>query len=401
MSGILKRERLFFDLCESNTGLFIEPEAFAKSQKQNKEILDQSHELARRMENAGLQAYTDYSYGLWRVGLHTGKAVELPNFRKINFLPYIAQQNRKKPLKHLEYWLEKHPHDRFWTFTTGPRCPVSELRQHLIWMHRKISKLNHKPYMQRAGVSIVFRSSEVGSIEPFGDNKYTYHPHAHCMIHLERRIPKQQWTLLIKRVRAYMGGAYFSEDGIIRNAREACKYVVKPDDLKTLDEPELESLYYALSRLHLVQPLKGFKDHLQMIEDNKLKLIRIYSLNGSKWKIQPNWNSYTKKKKDPLPYYCRRSDMDNAPEAENVIVSRLAPAPFDYPITEPTLLVRNLRSVPKLYNNPYVKKLQEVTIKQWESGVCIYVHNTPITVPPRPSKKKAENLKIPGLLSEP
>jgi hypothetical protein len=103
--------------------------------------------------------------------------------------------------------------------------------------------------MKENGLRIMFRSTELGSIKRDMNNDATFHPHAHLIVDVKRRIKKEKWSSLLAQVRAYLG-SHFNDSSSIAKAKEACKYCVKPADLQKLTSLELKELHEAVFRLH-------------------------------------------------------------------------------------------------------------------------------------------------------
>ena len=86
-----------------------------KGQAFNQKLLEQSHDIAEKLESEGIKAYIDQDLTL--IGLHSRQAKRLPNFRNINFIPYMARKNRNRHAKELSYYLQKNPNCRLWTLS--------------------------------------------------------------------------------------------------------------------------------------------------------------------------------------------------------------------------------------------------------------------------------------------
>ena len=119
--------------------------------------------------------------------------------------------------------------------------------------------------------------------------KPTLHIHAHVIVHLEKKLSKERWSELLANVRGWWKH-HFSDAQRIHQAREACKYVVKPGDLDQLADSELAELHHQLFRLHLVQCLGAFKEQRKDIEDTKRRLVRVPAPVSSRWELVADWN---------------------------------------------------------------------------------------------------------------
>jgi hypothetical protein len=83
---------------------------------------------------------------------------------------------------------------------------------------------------------------------------------------------------------------HFADSKQIHQAREACKYVVKPGDLDKLTAPELAQLHHQLFRLHMVQCLGNLKEQKKQLEETRTRLVMLHEGLESRWKIVPDWN---------------------------------------------------------------------------------------------------------------
>lgn len=297
ISGLHPRsaaEFAYLQICKEQTGRELDPE-LKKAQDENRlRLIEQSFRIADSLEAEGINAFGDSKMAL--LGILSGEIVELPDFRNIVFIPAVAQRKRNKMLKQLEYFLQTRPYARMWVFTSGDRVPLAGVRDRISEMHRRLSKLNAESFMKAAGVRIVFRSTELGSVERDAMGKPTFHIHAHAIINLERKLSKEAWSLLLGKVRSWWR-FHFKDSKQLQQAREACKYCVKPSDLEALSPPELAELHHQLFKLHLVQCLGEFKELRKKLEDTKLKLVRRHDGDKSRWDLVADWNRYRKRKK--------------------------------------------------------------------------------------------------------
>jgi hypothetical protein len=216
-----------------------------------------------------------------------------------------------------------------WVFTSGARCPIEAVADRIREVHRRISKLNAMPFMKAAGVSIVFRATELGSLQRV-EGKPMFHIHCHAIVHLGSKLPKDAWSLLLGKVREWWQ-FHFADARKIELAREACKYVVKPGDLLELSGPELKLLHDQLFKLHLVQALGLLREQRKSREDSDLRFHRVKSSQGTKLQVVPNWNA-------------RRQVTAIKPSGGSsldTVLATLVPAPYFSRISEPAVIVMN------------------------------------------------------------
>ncbi len=321
-----KGERVYLEIVAAESGREIPAETFEKKKAERDLLMAQSIHIADMLESVGVRAYGESK--LTMVGLLTGIEEPMIDFRNIVFIPAVAKRKRNRMLGDLEYFIQNHPFSRMWVFTSGDRCPIEDVADRIRGVHRRISKLNAKPFMKAAGISIVFRATELGSLQRV-DGKPTFHIHCHAIIHLEKKLGKDAWSLLLGKVREWWQ-FHFADARKIEMAREACKYVVKPGDLLHLSGPELKALYDQLFKLHLVQALGPLRDQRRDREETDQRFHRVKSPLGTKLETVANWNTR------PSAPIC-----SGAPPGFDTVLAALVPAPYFSRITEPAVIVLN------------------------------------------------------------
>ena len=179
---LTKGELAFLRIVQQESGRNISPEAFERKKSERDLLMSQSVHIADMLESVGVRAYGESK--LTMVGLLTGIEEPMIDFRNIVFIPAVAKRKRNRMLGDLEYFIQNHPFSRMWVFTSGSRCPIKAVASRIKEVHRRISKLNAKPFMKAAGITIVFRATELGSLERV-EGVATFHIHCHGIIHLE------------------------------------------------------------------------------------------------------------------------------------------------------------------------------------------------------------------------
>lgn len=321
-------EREYLRIVAARSGEEIDEETFKRKTKERELLMAQSVAIADKLESVGVRAYGDSK--LTMVGLISGIEEPLIDFRNIVFIPAVAKRKRASMLADLEYFVQRHPYARMWVMTSGTRVTIPEVRERMLHTHRRISKLNYCSFMKQNGVSIVFRSSELGTMK-YIDGEPTFHIHCHLIIHMQKKLRPEQWSELLGRVSKWWK-FHFKDAKKIQMAREACKYVVKPNDLEKLNPYQLKELYEQLFKMHIVQALGSLKTQRRENEENETKLIR--EKVGLDWKLRPikNWNK-NKRRKAPDEGY-------NEPPT-NTIVATMLPAPYFNRKSEPVAIVLN------------------------------------------------------------
>lgn len=378
---------------QDRTGEVVPSACFKKLRERDAVLHRQSHETARKLEAAGIGGYQGGASGLFLIDPvryavdPTAPEVvqEQPRYRRCNFIPAIAKQKRVFSVRLLEFWLERNPYARFWTFTSGTRCTIAELRDRIQDLHRKISRLNAEPFMKDAGAEIVFRATETGSltdeegVEQRNDRgEWLFHPHSHCLVQLcKGRMSVTRWKDLLGNVWAYMGHNW-DEGGQIETVRECCKYVVKPADVLRLNSQETAELHRALSKLHLVQPLGAVKRLKDEILDSRDTLTYLRPIDGGPAKLQrvPNWNRQARRKPAPQDadleeIYTARGENDEKSGAP-VIVATLPPGPYFDRVLRPGVLVSaasfSAKDMRDIMTNPKIQRMVAACLEQYQAG---------------------------------
>lgn len=293
--------------CLEKTGQSISDDEHKTRSARAAELERLTAEIAAKMEATGFPCHRETPFELWRYFVHSRQIERLPNYRRICFLPLVAQMLRAPMLAALEFWLSRHAFARFWTFTTGPRVELCGVRERVRWLHDKLSELNEQPFMREARVRLVFRATEGGTIEtgPDGNHQsggqiecengqFFFHIHAHCVVEMAGGwIPPEKWSRLLEKVNAFWPFV-FLEGGAIRSARECCKYLTKPAELAKMDGPALVALQAQLSRLKLVQPMGSLAAEISARENAPipLRLVRRKTGDGGVFVVVKNWNRH-------------------------------------------------------------------------------------------------------------
>lgn len=315
------------------------------------------------------------------------------------------------------------------------RVGIDGLRERIEALHKGLNRLN-KELRRLYGVELVFRSTEMGSVEfdaanrPAADSgsiEYDengnplFHVHAHCVVHsLVGFIPKKRWTEMINWVHAHWPH-HWDAGEIIRNARECCKYVTKPGDMVKLGEANpaaLAAVEKALHGLRLVSPLGTLKREIRARKDAGKCLRRRRTPEGMVWREAYDQNKHLAQDlEDQEAMFrlhqaevidridakglavIRREDGDDAifPHADdrvggirwahtgNVrrkseaqickVMARLAPAVGPRGLKEPRVIVGGTHLDRRaVINHPLVSRLWSQTVEAWEAGRAIRVH---------------------------
>lgn len=415
-------EQEFAADCSDETGRAADPEKHRKQILERAELRQQSHMLAHMLESAGTVAYRADNFQLWIWHVHSLEAERIPNFRRICFLPYVAAQVRASKLAGLEFFMQRHPFCRFWTFTSGQRVGIDGLTERVQDLHKRLNRLN-KALRKRYGVELVFRSTELGTVE-FGadlreqadagsvefdaNGEPLFHPHAHCVVHsLRGYIPPKKWAEMVAFVWRKWGH-HWDAGQIVRNAREACKYVTKPGDMLKLSPAHLARVEAALHGLRLVSPLGTLKAEIRARKDAGKVLRRKRTHDGCVWREVLNHNAQAAQDKaDQDAIWNLRNaavierydahvagwegtgNLTRKPSATfSNVLARLAPAVGPRGIKEPRVIFGSNCGFDrkKVMNHPLTARLWSQTLAHWEDeSRRISVHTgTPTGTETRP-----------------
>ncbi|MFT3870463.1 MAG: hypothetical protein QM715_18595 [Nibricoccus sp.] len=443
-------EKDFLEFAQAETGMELSDEEYRKLRKKYRQTMEQSRAIAERLKGVGIDPYRHDEYGLYIWWLHSKTLEALPKYRRICLLPYIAAMTRAPKLAALEYFIQRHPYSRFWTFTTGRRCTVNEIPERLDWLFYKLRELN-KELSYRWGLQIVFRTTEFGTLE--GDeqgNRFEgvqikmesvacgtvereepgsiernekgealYHPHAHCVIHCAGGyIKPDTWQRVIKFVHSYWHRdgekIVWLADGVIRDARECCKYVTKPGDIVKLSDSELSAFYAVTANRRLVRPMGILADEIRARKESGRILRRQRLGSRMQWAERLNHNRLdmqTPGEKEALENLqdayalteeCKRlanlepdiggrllsgSFAVNCRSVEvTKVMARIGPAAGPTPFKEPRVIVMTNRATPDMSavtGHPLVFRLWAQTVAEWEAGrsasALIKVHTGTLT----------------------
>jgi len=409
---LAETEHDFLSYAAEETGQSTTDEKQQEIAARRAEIEAQSHEIAERLETVGVSAYRQTPFGIWQYAIHSRTFSKVPAFRRICLLPYVAWMLRGPMVSALEYFLDKHPFCRFWTFTSGKRVPIRIpangpaeplLRQRIAYLNRKISQLNALPFMKRAGLEIVFRSdefgtpetnengdlkSDAGSIERDADGIVWLHVHAHCVVYPKKGfIPPKQWADVLHRVKAFWGD-HWDEGGGILTARECCKYVTKPGEMLKLTPAELGEIYRQTRRMKLVQPLGALKAEIaeRAAAGKMLRPRNAGNGEGRIYEVAPNHNK--QRRRTTAQKDLEAGQKFDAKEAGDFfrIIARSAPSFCGAGLKEcrVTIMSAILPDEARVRAHPDVARLIAATEDAWQAGLYIRVHTCTPTVGARP-----------------
>lgn len=400
------------------TGRQICPDANAKKRAETAKLLEQTLELGDRMRESVVpygnrfgpdqpfECFRDTPYSLFRYFVHSRHVERLPGLRRVMFLPTTAQQVRRPLLSALESFLDGQRMARMWTMTNGPRVPLHRVRGEMKDLHRKISTLNAAKFMRRAGVQIVFRTTELGTpeftkagpceggeIERGSDGVAYFHLHAHLVVILRRPMNRKQWKKFRSKVSRFWvhwwkdGGEDKNgkqTSGLIQNGREVCKYMTKPAELLKLDGAELNELRRQISRMKICQPMGIFAEEIESRKSRWMRLNREDLEDGPTLVECPDWNRRLRKTKEEKTF--EHAEKLAALEARGDmvrVVARCMPGFGPCGVSEPVVIVMAAKwNEAAVRADRCVARLIELTAAKFGQGLgeAIRVHKCTSTV---------------------
>lgn len=436
-------EKQFLEFAQAETGMELSPKEYTKLKKGQRVTMAQSRGIAAKLIAAGESRVTrmreiiresgapvsEYemdieaaeiraafdpmrhdAYSLWVYWLHSDTLEQMPQYRRTCLLPYIAAMTRAPKLAALEYWIQQHPYCRFWTFTTGARCTVHELPSRIDWLFSKLRSLNKKLF-KKWGLSIVFRTTEFGSlekekvkgvrpstpqmelnedgsetiegsIERSETGEAMYHPHAHCVLYSSAGyIQPSTWDKVIEFVnkawRKRGERIHWDAGKIIGDARECCKYVTKPGDILKLTDSELADFADAVRGRRMVRPMGPLAAEIRDRKEHGRILRRSRAGSRMVWAVKLNQNRLTSETEEekaarenledayafteecealaniePPSYPGALDGGTFAPKVIDVettkVLARIGPAAGPSPIKEPRVILMTNRDIPDM-----------------------------------------------------
>lgn len=395
----LLAQAVFTRLLREQTGETIEIAKLETKRQERGRLLAQSHEVARRLLGKGINLYRSDAWHLATYNVQSGEIDELPKFARSCMLPTMAAQLRAPYINALDYFADRHPFLRFWTFTSGRRVKIGQLRRRCEEMHRRLSKLNDADFMKTAGVRIIFRSTEfgtpefddarqarrekdVGLLERDENGAVLLHPHAHCVVYLcngplpmatnEQNPEPGTWEALLKDVWQWWGHNW-DDGGCIQGMREVCKYVTKPKELLALTDNELAALYWQVKGLKLVQPMADLAEDMRRRREASppLMLAKKRTPEGKIWIEIVNPNAGEKKRKEEADLEAAsKLDRREVP-ASCFVVCRCLPAFNSHGVKEPRVMFMYNAQIDRaaLANHPLVQRMRVQTREEYLAGM--------------------------------
>lgn len=398
-----QRHAVMCEIMDRDTGNAVSEERANEAVSRHEELKRQNLEIARRLESVGMPVFRSTPFSVYRYFVHSGTVTKSDQFRRIMFLPLVAQKVRRPKLIATEFFCQKEPFARMWTFTSGPRTPLPELREKIAWFHRRISKFAAW-LREKHSVEMVLRCTELGtpehtetgsvatdpgSIERDAAGVPNFHVHAHCLVRsLTGWRDPDDWKRLLRKVWRRWS-FHWDEGRSVQDPRELVKYMCKPSAVLGLEPTELLELARQLERLRMVVPMGSLRVEIKDRRERCLSLDRQPTPDGPVWREVFDWNRWAKRRKptDPVDE-AREAVIRWKPKTDRIpttVVARLAPAfAPGSTIAEPSVVVLAAAWNPaEIVDLPMVAELRERTADAWARARAagIRVHVCTSTVP--------------------
>lgn len=327
-----KARKLFTheELLKRHTGWATEFELWSKRRKAWAVIQAQTEEIADRLEALGIQARLPAS--ITSISAVTLQEDTLDSFRPIRFLPAVAARERRPHLNAMRYWLEKNPqakkYVRFAVITYGtPIRAGDDLREAISDLTRRISRWAHY-VMKRFGVEVLYRGIEYTWKDRDGNGEQTLHLHANVLYWPHRNMD-EQWVefLAVSHVKL---DSHWKDNGRVQDVAEIVKYVVKPEDLRKLDDDDLLWLYENTFKKRISAPMNSLRKFASNLTKERKKVVTVSEVG---------LRIVTKARK--LDRAKAKEDRVGGGRATNIILGLTLPQWRHTPFAEPMILVQN------------------------------------------------------------
>ncbi len=388
----------------NDTGLTAKVGDYLKRKKAESQMLCLSDAIAERMERLGLGGFRSPDLDpVWVYGAFSGETYELPNYRRNKFVPAICHEKRANMVNELEYFIRMNPgRCRMLVFNgrwnkqlkavEKSRCTSLQVAESWQWQNFLINKWNKSHAARKFGAYIVFRSNELGSPlkkeadktrdaktgkfkrayirDANGDRvrnldsegRQTYHPHTHAVLHLSG------WVDLKALVKELQKHFYHvkPDHGVINDAREACKYMMKCDEIMELRDMDFIRIFRRLNKRRTVASYGALRKQVLKHKAECEKLRRMPNETGEQLELAPVKNHNQK----PLGF---KDDGVKPPslgkQLDPVMVARCAPSARFTPIAEPCFVFRGAVSPEKAAENKHVQFAMKETADLWRAGI--------------------------------
>ena len=353
------------------------PEVWNENQARDAKLKAQTDDLADALERTGVKVRGSDSVSV--IGLVTGEIESLDSYRSICFLPTVAQRDRKPMLNELRLYRDQDGEQgdfmRMGVITSGKpvrlggmppagaeRLPLKdrkggyfECRDRIKQMARNVSRLADWA-RDKYGIDVVFRGTEFTVKTRKGDTEPSAHIHCNVLYKPSRPLNKREWSRFLGEARERLGGWHWEDCGILRDPNEAIKYAFKPAELDGLTDAQVRWLYEQTFGLKMTQPMGGFQEWRKRtlwlaekredgstVERKHRKVVTLEYASGARIL---SLMSVRKRRGLAGHRESKAIKADDAPPAENVLMTTTTPQRRFSPYAEPCALVMNYTASP-------------------------------------------------------
>jgi hypothetical protein len=380
-----------------DSGRIIPPEEFARRDKGESQLEMMGHRVAERLERLRRPGYHK-GEDVFFVGANSENQKEIPKFWRSNANPYVQRQKRRNIFKNLALYMQNQIDDgaafRMWVIHDGPRCHAMHLPQRWAAQAARVTDWNESTIAQKLDVKVVLRSAEAGSPVlkatektlnqetgkwerlyivdeagnriPVRDDKgrQTWHPHSHLIVRFGRWLSEDEFKEVIKAAQAHFKTPKL-DAGFIYDPREACKYVLKCDELDSVRDIDFLRFLKWTYKRRLVSFYGEAKEQKKRIERDGLRI-------KSEWDAKTQTTKYVERKSHHVNVV-KKSDLEKPWSPPNrdktVLVAKLEPLAYFSPISEPIFLVRGRVDWSELYKKPEVVEVIESSQEGYEAAL--------------------------------
>lgn len=320
------------ELLKRHTGWETEFGPWTERRKAWALIQAQTEEIAERLEALGIQARLPAS--ITTISAVTLQEDTLDSFRPIRFLPAIAARERRPYLNAMRYWLETNPqakkYVRFAVVTYGtPIHAGDDLREAISDLTRRISRWAHYVW-KRFGIEVLYRGIEYTWKDRDGSGEQTLHLHANVLYWPHRQLKTEEWTAFLTISHEKLA-SHWKDNGRVNDVAEIVKYVVKPEDLRKLEDDDLVWLYENTFKKRISAPMNTLRIFFSNLTKERKKVVTV-SARGLRIVTKARKLDRAKAKEDRV---------GGGVQATNVILGLTLPQWRHTPYAEPIILVQN------------------------------------------------------------
>ncbi|WP_169566795.1 hypothetical protein [Sneathiella limimaris] len=355
------------ELWEKTVGKELNREKFIEAKSRERQLREQSFDIARRLESEGIPAYQqDNSTTI--IGLCSGEVEKANHFRNSNIIPSMQARNVHDMLRHVRYFMDNsnRRHLRMLVISNG-WVPLSSYRNEHKAFTRKISKISADPVLKERGIQFVYYNVE-NTIKRASDNDPHLNMHSHVLMRSTKRLGPKKWAETMEFIKSRFDKGY-AHDERIRNPAECVKYVFKPCEFDLLTNGELKELFLQTCRLKFFHPLGPIREFRRKLREDRLKLVKAPDQNGRwGWNVQPKARTGAKQ------------ERNESGETQDIVVAITNPMPKFTRRYEPCLIVRNFSgNLNDLIRKRQLDKVQTQALRLWRESASMK-HTTTTTV---------------------